>query len=230
MADAIVNLVIVAHPDDEILGVGGTGAKFVARGEIVQPVILCGNVDARTRRPDDLALTEDIRKAADIVGFRHPVLGDFPNIRFNTVPHLDIVKFIETQIDAFQPKRIFTHHASDLNDDHGYVTHGTLAAARLFQRKSIKGPLQSIHLMEVLSATDWAFPDERDSFRPNEFVEISGFLEKKISALRAFRNVMRDFPHPRSPEVITGLAALRGGQCGLGYAEAFQTVFSTRMN
>lgn len=81
----VVNLVVVAHPDDEILGFGGTGAKFAPRGEIVQPILLCGYVDVRTRRLSDLELAEDIASATCAVSIAKPVLGDFPNMRLSTV-------------------------------------------------------------------------------------------------------------------------------------------------
>ena len=217
---------VVAHPDDEILGFGGTGAKLTAAGDIVQPVILCGNVDARTERPADEELFADMMAANRRVGFQPPVLGDFPNIRMNSVDHIDIVQFIEKQIAEFQPHRIFTHHPSDLNDDHKQVNRAALAAARLFQRRRDVRPLEELALMEIPSSTDWSF-GEQPGFVPNSFVEIGAFLDVKIEALRCYRNVMRDYPHPRSPEVLRGLAVIRGAQAGLQLAEAFQTVFRT---
>lgn len=230
MSDPIVNLVVVAHPDDEILGFGGTGAKFAARGETIQPVLLCGQVDVRTQRPNDAELAEDIAKANAAVGFSAPVLGEFPNIRLNTAPHVELVQFIEAQIEHFAPTRIFTHHPGDLNDDHVQVARACFAAARLFQRREGFAPLRSLHCMEILSSTDWSFPTIGPAFEPNEYVSIDETLETKLAALACYRKVMRPFPHPRSVEAMRGLAAVRGGECGLGYAEAFQTIFSTRLD
>lgn len=228
MTEPKVSLIVVSHPDDEILGCGATGAKLAARGEIVQPVILCGNVDARTRRPTDEELFADMSEANRRVGFRQPVLGEFPNIRMNTVDHLSLVQFVEAQVLEFQPHRIFTHHPSDLNDDHKQVCRATLAAARLFQRRADVRPLESVLLMEIPSSTDWAFGGaDQEPFKPNTFVEVRDYLDLKIEALGCYRNVMRPFPHSRSPEALRGLAAVRGAQCGLGPAEAFQTVFTT---
>lgn len=229
MTDRKVNLIVVAHPDDEILGFGGTGAKLVSLGEIVQPIILCGSVDVRTLRPTDEQLFADMTAANQVVGFEPPVLGGFPNIRMNVVPHLEIVQFIESQIVRFQPSRIFTHHPSDLNNDHDQVSRACMAAARLFQRRAYVRPLQSLHLGEIPSSTDWAFGGVGAGFTPNTYVGIGDFLERKIEALGCYTNVMRPFPHPRSPEILRGLAAVRGGESGLHYAEAFQTIFNTEL-
>lgn len=221
-----INLVIVAHPDDEILGFGATGAKLVATGELVQPVILCGNVDVRHQRPTDDELYQDMCAANKEVGFQEPILGSFPNIRMNTIPHVEIVQFIEKQIERFKPSRIFTHHPGDLNDDHVQISRACQAASRLYQRRSDIPPLQALYFMEILSSSDWAFPTTGENFIPSSFFEIGeDFLSKKIKALGHYRNVMRPFPHPRSDEVLRGLAAYRGGQAGLNYAEAFQLVF-----
>lgn len=220
-----VNLVVVAHPDDEILGFGATGAKLVAAGEIVQPIILCGSVDIRTLRPSNEELYADMLKANAEVGFAEPILGDFPNIRMNTVPHVEIVQFIEAQIQKFKPARIFTHHPGDLNDDHTQVSKACLAAARFFQRRADIPALEALYFMEILSSSDWAFPGVAETFKPTSYVEVTAHLQQKIDALHHYRNVMRAFPHPRSDEVVRGLAAYRGGQSGLNYAEAFQLVF-----
>jgi N-acetylglucosamine malate deacetylase 1 len=219
------NLVVVAHPDDEVLGFGGTGAKLVANGEMVQPVILCGNVDARTQRPSNDQLASDMAAANLALGFEPPVLGSFPNIRMNTVPHLDLVQFIEAQVERFEPSRIFTHHPADLNDDHGQVARACLPAARLSQRRGALNQVPSVYFVEVPSATEWSFPTGVDAFLPTVFSDISDFLEAKLSALECYRNVPRPFPHPRSREAMTALAAYRGSQSGSGHAEAFQLVF-----
>jgi LmbE family N-acetylglucosaminyl deacetylase len=220
-----INLVVVSHPDDEVLGFGGTGAKLVRAGEIVQPVILCGEVRVRSQRPESSDLYSDMIDANQILGFNPPVVGEFPNIRMNTVDHLDIVKYIEAHIINFQPVRIFTHHPSDLNDDHVQTMKACLAAARLFQRRGDVQPLDAVYFMEILSSTDWSFPAVTSSFVPDTFSDISDTLELKLQALSKYRNVMRPPPHPRSQHVLSGHAAYRGGQGGFKYAEAFQTAF-----
>ncbi len=219
-----LNLVVIAHPDDEILGFGGTGAKLVSIGERVRAVIISGSVHARTLRPTNEELHHDILAANRLLGFDEPILGSFPNIKLNTVPHLDLVQFVEEQIVRLQPTRIFTHHVGDLNDDHLQVARACLAASRLPQRRPELPRLRSVHSLEIPSSTDWAFPGAYPGFAPNTFFEIAGFLDKKIEALKCYRHVMRPFPHSRSREALTGLAAMRGSQAGLGYAEAFVTL------
>jgi len=221
----MINLVVVAHPDDEVLGFGGTGAKLVKRGEVVQPIILCGNVKARYKRSKAKDLYEDMISANRYLGFNVPVLGKFPNLRINTIDHIDVVNFIEKQILKFKPNRIFTHHPSDLNNDHVQISNACLAASRLFQRRPEVSALDAVYFMEILSSTDWSFSTARDAFKQDTFSDITETLKVKIKALSKYKDVMRAQPHPRSKEVLTGHAAYRGGQCGYLYAEAFQTVF-----
>lgn len=220
-----INLVVVSHPDDEVLGFGGTGFKLVQAGEIVQPIILCGEVKERSNRPQTTDLSSDMLEANKLLGFNMPVVGEFPNIRMNTVDHLDIVRFIEKQLIKFQPSRIFTHHSSDLNDDHVQTMKACLAASRLFQRRSDVKPLDALYYMEILSSTDWSFSLSNDVFIPDTFSDVSDFMDLKLKALSMYRNVMRPAPHPRSEHVLRGHAAYRGGQSGYLYAEAFQTAF-----
>lgn len=230
MKNSVTHLIVVAHPDDEVLGFGAAGAKFADQGDVVQTVFMCGEVDVRSNRPTDMQLANDIDRAFGILGFQPAVFGSFPNIQMNTIPHIRMVQFIEAQIATFKPQHIFTHHPGDLNDDHRQTSHACLAASRLAQRRPNLAPPQSLHFMEIPSATDWAYRGGGPPFEPDEFVEIGQFLQLKLEALACYRDVMRPYPHPRSDAVIRGLAAVRGGQAGLRLAEAFQTAFSKRFN
>jgi LmbE family N-acetylglucosaminyl deacetylase len=218
-------LIVVAHPDDEVLGCGGTAAGLAAKGEIVRSCILSGDADARQNRPMVDELHSHTNRAQEILGFEEPILGGFPNIRFNSVPHLELVQFIEGAIENTKAELVFTHHPNDINDDHKQTSAACQAAVRLFQRRVGVTPLRGLYFMEILSATDWTFPSG-SGFRADTFYEIgTDLLEKKLEALRQYQGVMRDFPHPRSEEILKGLAAYRGGQAGMRYAEAFQTAF-----
>ena len=218
-------LVVAAHPDDEILGCGATAAALASSGWEVQACILSGQADARRNRPDLPELKRDTMQAQNILGMKAPILGSFPNIKFNTVPHLDLVQFIEGSIASTGAGVLFTHHPGDLNNDHTQTSRACQAAARLFQRSPGIKPLRALYFMEILSSTDWAFNSAGNPFRPDTFVAVGPYLEKKIEALRSYKGIIRDFPHPRSEEILRGLAALRGGQAGIEYAEAFQTAF-----
>lgn len=220
-------LSVVAHPDDEVLGFGATAAKFSQNGHQVFNCILSGKAEVRQFRPSDDELAEDTAGSQEILGAHPPILGDFPNIRFNMVPHVELVQFIEKIIVEVGPDIIFTHFPYDLNNDHQQVSAACQAAARLFQRRSDVKAISALYFMEILSSTEWAFPVNANSFAPDTFVEVGKeLIDLKIKALNQYRGVMREYPHPRSVEVLTGLAAYRGAQAGMKYAEGFKTAFN----
>jgi len=183
-------------------------------------------VKARRNRPDQEILKLNTIKAQEIIGAHPPILGPFPNIQFNTIPHLDLVQFIEKHIEALSPDIIVTHHPYDLNNDHYHTSKACQAAVRLFQRKPIK-PIKGFYFMEIPSSTDWAFPVDGQQFKADTFLEIGEQgLSKKIQALYAYEGVMRPYPHPRSDEAIRALALYRGSQVGRNLCEAFQTAMN----
>ena len=217
-------LFVVAHPDDEVLGAGATIEKLVSQGHKVAVAIMSGHAAARKNLSDTLA--EDEANAMKIMGVDKVYHADFPNIKMNTVPHLDLVKFIESCIDDWKAEAILTHHPSDVNIDHQETSKATIAACRLFQRTDNVPKLHMFAYMEVLSSTEWSLNSADNRFTPNYFVEVGKEgVDTKIEALSAYTGVMRPFPHPRSKEAIEGLAAYRGAQSGCSYAEAFETVF-----
>lgn len=219
-------LVVVAHPDDEVLGAGATIYKLVKEGHAVNVCILSGKVSARNYRPKTEELNEDVSNSLNLLGVKKVIKGEFPNIEFNTVPHLKLTQFIEKAIEETKSEMIFTHHPSDLNNDHLHTSLACQAAVRLFQRKPEATPLKELLFMEVPSATDWSLNKGMNQFNPNTFIEVGEeAIEMKIRALSMYRGVMRPYPHPRSREVLKGLAAYRGGQAGMFYAESFESVF-----
>lgn len=221
-------LIVVAHPDDEVLGVGGTAFTMAQRGDTVTSCILVGSAAARADRPAPDELAADTKEAQSVLGAGDPIIGHFPNMKLNTVPHIDVVKFIERAMLETQPDVVFTHHPGDINDDHRQTALACQAAARMAQRRDTGPRLRGLYFMEVLSATDWAFRGGSQPFVPDTFVEIgpSG-LQAKLAALEAYRGVMRPYPHPRSREAIEGLALYRGAQAGMDRAEAFASGFQT---
>lgn len=219
-------LVVVAHPDDEVLGAGATMYKLSKEGHSVNVCILSGQVNARKNRPTTEELSEDVNKSLDILGVNKVIKGDFPNIKLNTVPHLELVQFIEKVMIETKAEVIFTHHPSDLNNDHLHTSLTCQAAVRLFQRKPEITPLKELLFMEVPSASEWSLNKGMNQFEPNTFIEVGEeSVNKKIEALAQYRGVMRDYPHPRSNEALKGLAAYRGSQSGMVYAESFESVF-----
>ena len=220
-------LVVVAHPDDEVLGAGGTIYSLSKKGEEVNVVIMSGQAAARQFRPSDDELASDTDDCMKILGVNKKILGDFPNIQLNTVPHLELVQFIEKAILDTQATCIFTHHPTDLNNDHLQTSLACQAAVRLFQRRNDVPALEKLMYMEVPSSSEWGLNTAQNGFRATAFYEIGKEgIEKKIKALSMYRGVMRDFPHPRSVEALTGLAAYRGSQSGMNYAEAFEVAYA----
>ncbi len=219
-------LIVAAHPDDEVLGAGATMYKLAQRGEEVNVCIMCGQAMARAHRPTDNELAEDTSSSMSILGVKRVFLGNFPNIQFNSVPHLELVQFIEKAIVDCGADVLITHHPADLNNDHLHTSLACQAAARLFQRRSDVKPLRELLFMEVPSATEWGLNTAMGRFEPDTFFEVGKeAVDKKIEALSQYRGVMRDYPHPRSREALEGLAAFRGGQSGCRYAESFECAF-----
>lgn len=217
-------LIVVAHPDDEVLGAGATIYKLIKNGNDVAVCTMANHAAARANISDTLA--DDQKKAMDILGVKKVYSADFPNIKMNTVPHLELVQFIEKCIEDFGAEAIITHHPSDTNIDHQETSKAAQAACRLFQRKSGVPALKLFLYMEVSSSTEWSLDSSSNRFIPNYFVEIGrDGLETKLKALQAYKGVMRDYPHPRSEKAIRGLAAFRGSQAGCNYAESFELVF-----
>ncbi|HKO02081.1 MAG TPA: PIG-L family deacetylase [Thermoanaerobaculia bacterium] len=217
-------LAVMAHPDDEILGCGATLARLRAEGHHVYTSILCSHADARADRPDDLKRFAS--EAAAMIGVEESANYEFANIRFNTVPHIEMVKAIEKAILRFRPEWVFTHHPSDLNIDHRVCYEATVAAVMLPQRLTTDVPptlIKKVFLCEVLSSTDWA-PSSGPAFQPNAFVNVAETFPQKLEALAHFAGAMKPFPHSRSLENVRHLAHLRGAQAGLELAEAFHVI------
>lgn len=218
-------LIVVAHPDDEVLGAGASMWKWSQAGDTVEVAIMCTEAKARAFRPEDNELEDDTNNALKMVGVSKKYEATFPNIEMNTVPHLKLVQFIESAIKESEPDIVITHHPADTNNDHLQTSMACQEAIRLAQRRPEIKPLKEFWFMEVPSCTEWAINTAMQRFVPNCYVEIGlQGVEAKIKALSMYRGVMRPYPHPRSEEAIKGLAAYRGCQFNMQYAEAFQIV------
>ena len=218
-------LLVVAHPDDEVLGAGASMWKWSHNGDVVDVAIMCTEAKARAFRPSDAELEGDTDAATNYVGVNRKYEASFPNIEMNTVPHLQLVQFIEGAIRESEPDVVITHHPADTNNDHLQTSMACQEAVRLFQRRPEVKRVREFWYMEVPSCTEWKINSAMVSFNPNCYVEVGKEgVDAKVKALSMYRGVMRPYPHPRSAEFIEGLAAYRGGQWGLMYAEAFEVV------
>lgn len=218
-------LLVVAHPDDETLGAGASIWKWTHSGDTVDVCIMCAEAKARAFRPKDNELEADTNASNKFLGVTRIYEGIFPNIEMNIVPHLQLVQFIESAIKESKPDIVITHHPADTNNDHLQTSMACQEAIRLFQRKPDVKRIKEVWYMEVPSCTEWKINNGMNTFSPNCFVEVGKEgIDAKLKALSMYRNVMRPYPHPRSTEYIIGLAAIRGGQWGQMYSEAFEVV------
>lgn len=219
-------LVVAAHPDDEILGCGGTVAELCSQGWDVHHLILAEGAASRFDSVDQqsivvneiAALQHAAHQAADVLGVRGVEFGGFPDNRMDQVDLLDIVKRIEFTIDILRPVRVFTHHAWDVNVDHRMIHEAVAAATRPIPGHSVRQLLY----FEIPSSTEWRASGGSTMFQPNYFFDVTRGLDAKRKALEAYASEMRAFPHPRSVEAVMHLAAWRGACAGLRAAEAFQ--------
>ena len=226
-------LLVVAHPDDEILGVGATANKLIHEQNCtVKVVILSAGISSRYDQSDDKQLKkelvthkENMEDAQKCIGFDRIQAYDFPDNQFDTVSLLDIVRVIEKEKRDFQSQIIFTHHSGDLNIDHQKTSQAVVTACRPMQHESTR----AIISFETPSATEWAVSSGTGFFSPNFFVSVSKQnIEAKIKSMECYESERRKFPHPRSPEALETLARLRGIQAGCEFAEAFQ-IMRTRL-
>ena len=216
-------LLVVAHPDDEVLGAGASMWKWKQNGESVDVCIMCTEAKARVLRPTDKELDDDLNASSYYLGVHKRFEATFPNIEMNTIPHIKLVQHIENAIKESEPDIVITHHPSDLNNDHLQTSMACQEAIRLFQRRPGIKPISEFWYMEVPSCTEWALNTSMNRFQPNTWVEVGREgVDAKVKALSMYRGVMRPYPHPRSAEAIEGFAAYRGCQAGCNYAEAFE--------
>lgn len=218
-------LFVVAHPDDEVLGAGGMIYNLIQKNQKVKVCFMCSDAEARKTNQNIKTIREQAINSLKILGLSKDdlIFGTFPNIKMNTVPHLDIVKFIESAIKEFEPNIVITQYPNDLNSDHKITGECCDEAIRYFQRNNSEVSIDKYMYMEVLSSTDWIIGD---SFTPNFFYEIGQTgLEKKIEALKEYDSALRAFPHSRSRENIRAQATIRGCQTGQNYSEGFVIAF-----
>ena len=224
----IMNILIVAaHPDDEILGVGGTIAKHVEAGDSVYALILGEGQTSRFEKREDAGteileeLHGDTLRSAAVLGMQDVYFENFADNRFDSVDLLDIVKAVEKRIRELQPTVIYTHHKGDLNVDHQMTYKAVLTATRPMAGQVVK----EIYTYETVSSTEWNFTYGDMQFAPNVFVKLTDEqFEKKLEAMREYKSELCEYPHPRSLEMLKAVATRWGGVVGGHYVEALETV------
>lgn len=221
-------LVVAAHPDDEVLGCGGTIARFRDAGCPVRVIFLAEGVTARFEpaefdtpevREWSARRNRNAARALAVLGVAEDEIftQSRPCCRLDQVALIDLTKEVERHIRDFRPTRLYTHAADDPNVDHGTVHRAVLPAVRPLGDPS----LRAVFAFEVLSSTEW---NPLKPFAPTCFMDVSASIDRKVTALAAYDDEMRSPPHPRSPEVLHALGRYRGTQAGVDYAEAFMLV------
>jgi len=216
--------VIAAHPDDEVLGCGGTIAKHALAGDDVYVLIVAEGItsrDAKRDRDNRVLDINDLKKAAraasQILGVASVELENFPDNRLDSVDLLDLTKTIEKFIENYHPSIVYTHHSADLNVDHQRVHDAVITACR----PTPACVVSTLLFFEVASSTEWRSSTCPSPFLPNWFSDISSTLDLKLKALKCYHSEMRSWPHARSLQALEHLARWRGASVGIEAAEAF---------
>jgi LmbE family N-acetylglucosaminyl deacetylase len=222
MSDAIA--VIAAHPDDEVLGCGGTMARLADEGCEVHVLLMADGETSRASAAEPAAGGERLsarnaaaENARAILRYASVQALGLPDNRMDRLELLDVVRPVETFLQRYRPRTVFTHHAGDVNIDHRVVHDAVIAACR----PQPGYPVTELLFFEVPSSTEWRPPASGEMFCPNWFVDISATMGRKLEALQAYQSEMRAFPHPRSARAVEALALWRGASVGAPAAEAF---------
>jgi len=217
-------LVVAAHPDDEVLGCGGTIARHSDAGDQVQVLIVAEGATSRQPQCDRDQATDELwtlaqaaHQAGAILGAQGVELLNLPDNRLDSLDRLDLIKQIEERITRQQPQMVYVHHAGDVNVDHRRLHEAVVTACRPTPGQ----PVRRLLSFEVACSTLWQPPGSAPAFQPNWFVDISAQWPRKREALEAYASEMRTWPHARSLEALEHLARCRGAQVGVEAAEAF---------
>ncbi len=217
-------LVVAAHPDDEILACGGTIARALDSGAEVCVLFLgegvsarfpFGSYDSEQFREETRRRLASAKQSLSILGVSDVSFGERYCCQFDTLPQLTLTKEIEQVMDRFKPTILFTHNPSEVNVDHR-VTYEAVEAACRPTRSIVP---RQIYTFEIVCSGNWTF---ETTFKPNVFVDVSKFWEKKLKAWHCYSGEVRPFPFPRSDIGLETLAHYRGMQVALLKAEAFR--------
>jgi LmbE family N-acetylglucosaminyl deacetylase len=213
-------LVFAAHPDDEVLGMGATMAVHTDRGDEVRVVVVTDG--SSTQYPGDTELRarkeqEAVRAAAEL-GVTDYVHLDLPDMRLDTLAHVDVNRVVEEHVREFAPEVVFTAHP-DVNRDHRVLFDSVAVATRPTPDQVVRRVLT----YAPTSSTEWT-PAPVNWFVPNWFVDVTATLERKVAAFAHYETESRAYPHPRSERAIRAAAGFYGASCGCELAEPFVLV------
>lgn len=215
MSDKI--LVIAPHPDDEVLGVGGTIARYSEEGAEVYVVVATKGFPPDYPEDAYLLARQEASSAHAILGVKETIFLDFPAARLDTVPHRDVNGKLCEIVRRIVPNKLFVPFVGDIHMDHQLIFLSSLVAARPNHPQAPK----EIYAYETLSETNWNAPYLAPNFVPNVFIDISAYLETKLQAMQMYASQIQPFPSERSEECLRALATLRGATVGRFAAEAF---------
>ncbi len=205
-------MIIAAHPDDECIGMGATIKKLSSKNKIHLCVVSEGASAQYTEKKMIIERRNACKKSAKILGISDYTFLNFPDMKLDTIPHLEINKELEKIIKKINPKIVYTTPNHDINKDHQKVFESTLVVTRP----------QSSNVKHVLS---YEFPGKKLlPYIPNIYEDISKYYEFKIKAFKMYKSEIEKFPHPRSLKAIENMAIMRGIESGLQKAEAFNLI------
>ncbi|WP_043262833.1 PIG-L deacetylase family protein [Streptomyces sp. CT34] len=218
-------MAVVAHPDDEVIGPGGTLAKHVRAGDDVHVLILAEGKTSRADDPDpagSLAASGDetVASMAEL-GITRWTRLDLRDNQLDSYPLLELAQQVSAVVDEFAPEVVYTHHPGDLNIDHELTARACMIACRPHV-----SAVRWLFAFATLSATDAGYAG-RPPFEPSVHVDVTDTLETKLAAMRRYSSELRDFPHPRSLQAMRSQAELFGAAAGGAAAEAFSVIRGT---
>ncbi len=219
-------MVVVAHPDDELLGLGATFHKLIKEYNVQAHVVILGEgITSRSDKRDIeywekelIKHKKNILSAQKAIGYQSTSIHNFPDNRFDTVALLDIIKVIEKEKEKFSPEVIFTHHGGDVNIDHQRTFEAIITSCRPMKEEKVK----TIITFETPSGTEWRSPSDPKHFLPNLFITLAEKdIDAKIKGMECYEFERRNYPHPRSPKALKIQAQRWGVVVGVDFAEAF---------
>ena len=208
-------LVIAAHPDDEVLGCGGTLALHARAGDEVHAAIACEGESLRYG-PEGVGQSHHMQQAAQTLGLQDVRLLGFPDQRLDTVTLTDIIAPLEQRVREVRPDIVYCQYGGDVNRDHELLFKALLVATR-----PTEPYIETVYAFDTASSTEWGYPR---SFVADTWIDISATLERKLAAMACYESEVRPYPHPRSLEALRNRAKAWGNQCCLDAAEVFMTV------